>query len=234
LNGPMAELWEAVMARGGREDVSEVVEREGNNSYDMRIVGSWLALGTTFEELQEVLHLLRKAVNFTEIRALSKLYIVSWITLADVVAVLINQVFDLGYHRKQIELGAILQNEHIAKTSLPTLVTQHGKDVQFQVYSERRNDIVHRGTWRDPEFDALQNEWLMKTTLAVYMIDPAEANARELAASRVSSEMNLTERIHAFLEGRTAELQEHLASTLVMLNEIGAVLAARVTARVRA
>ena len=97
----MAELWDAVMARGARKDVADAVEREGAESYDMRIVASWMALGTTFEELWHVRDLLANAPNFTEIRVLSKLYIVSWTSLADVVAVLINGVFDLGYPTRQ-------------------------------------------------------------------------------------------------------------------------------------
>ena len=109
-----------------------------------------MALGTTYEELWHLQSLLGKSEQFQEIRALLKLYVTSWMTISDVVAVLINEIYDLGYAEQDIELSIILRNSHIKKTEIAKVISKHRKTVQHEHYANAPHDVVHRGKLDDP------------------------------------------------------------------------------------
>src|SRR5437660_6620793 len=93
----MSALFNQLMARHANPAVMERLLRERTGSYEVRVAEALLALGSTFEELWHVQQLLKKAEQFQEIRVLLKLYVIGWATLSDIVAMIINEVYNLGY-----------------------------------------------------------------------------------------------------------------------------------------
>lgn len=86
-----------------------------------------------------------------------KLYVISWSTLMDVIAGLINIVFDLGFMERDVQFDRIFRNEHVRKSQLPAIFEKHKKTLDWKRFKRLRNDIVHRGRLLDGELESLRD-----------------------------------------------------------------------------
>lgn len=90
---------------------------------------------------------------------LIKIYIVQWSTLMDMTASLINKAFNLGLAEKDIRFGLVLRNSHVQKAGVATILKQHSKDIEYNLFSRHRNEIIHRGRILDKDVLDIKAEW---------------------------------------------------------------------------
>jgi len=178
-----------------------------------------LQLQYAFLDFRHLLSLVSRAATVNELSLLLRLYAVSWITLSDLAANVINAVFDLGYAERDVDLSAILRNGHIRDTQIPSIVKRHGPQVRFAYWADLRNNIVHRGRLLDDDFLALERVWI---DLALKASNDTQGT--DGSTSAVGVESNFAARLEEFKRKRIADLDEHLTATNQLLWEIGEVL----------
>lgn len=229
--GPVYSVFLAALKFGGRSDTEERLQRDGQDAYEMKIMGSQMAVATTFEELEHLLNLIERAKTLQEVRALLKLYVISWATLSDVVAVLINHVYDLGYGAPDVSFGSILRNEHVKKTAIPAIVKRHAAAVRHEYYIRLRNDVVHRGTLIDAEFDSLQCKWLAAAAMRLVRLPSRDPAQEETQLRAAAAELGVHEKLKDLIATKRQQLHAHLMATRVLLQEVSSELVVEIDRR---
>jgi hypothetical protein len=153
--GPLNQTISIVVGRAKRHmgEPASATKWYGN---DERVFRRCSDVNTALQELRHVLHLIRHADELADLRMLLKLHTVAWSSLADVLAGVINEVFDLGYAERQVDLGALLQNRRVKAAGVLDIVKRHSKAVEYERFSILRNDVVHRARLDDPELELLE------------------------------------------------------------------------------
>jgi hypothetical protein len=98
-------------------------------------------------------------VRAEEVRLNEKLYIISWWTLSDLIAGLINKVFDLGLADEDVKFTVVMRNKHVMKSDLPAIIKKYTKPLQIPRLRKQRDDIVHRGKIIDEEIENVYRAW---------------------------------------------------------------------------
>lgn len=92
-----------------------------------------------------------KALTVEELILAVKFYVISWATLFDMLAGLINKVFDLGFADADVKFDVIRRNKHVLNSDLPAIFEKYGKALNMKEVKRHRNEIVHRGRIMDEE-----------------------------------------------------------------------------------
>ncbi len=97
----------------------------------------------------------RKDLTVEQLILSVKFYVTSWTTLTDMVAALINKVFDLGFADADVKFDLILRNKHVLNSELPAIFKKYTKSLDIKGMKRHRNEIVHRGSIMDEEIQTL-------------------------------------------------------------------------------
>ena len=103
-------------------------------------------------------HFFMKSLTSDHLAAAMKLYIISLHTMLDLVARLINSVFNLGIADSDVTPRLVLNNEHVKSTRIPEIIAAYEKGLPVKDLRKRRNDTVHRGRIPDPDVEGLLKE----------------------------------------------------------------------------
>jgi len=87
-----------------------------------------------------------------------KLYVISWHTMLDLLARLVNAVFNLGIADRHVTPRLVLGNDHVKATRIPGILEAYEKALPVKDLRKRRNDAVHRGKIPDPDVEQLLKE----------------------------------------------------------------------------
>lgn len=87
-----------------------------------------------------------------------KLYVISWATLLDILAALINKTFDLGFANTDVTYDLILRNKHVQNSELPAMLRKYSGRLDRLNLKHHRNEIVHRGRILDKEIEAAHED----------------------------------------------------------------------------
>ncbi|MEA2164310.1 MAG: hypothetical protein QOK37_2437 [Thermoanaerobaculia bacterium] len=191
----------------------------------MRVFSSAAETVSLFEELEHTVDLLTRVQSFPELSAVLKLYVISWISLSDLLARLLNDTLDLGIAELDVKFDAIIRNEHVRRSGVPEIVKKYAKAIQYNHFRKLRNNIVHRGKLDDIELATIRIDWFRTAAKANVLRDV------EWAANVALTETNVAERAQALIAKRQAEYREHLGVTFSFLNEIALVIVPIVTGR---
>lgn len=197
------------------------VDRDG--AYEMRVFIAAAEVETLYSELQHTVRLFAKASTFPELTALLKLY-VRWHSLSDLVAILFNESYDLGMAAEDVSFAVICRNRHVRATSLSAILKAHRKEIRYDEFVKRRNNIVHRGKLGDVELAAIRSDLLLHLSNQTTADDDRQA----LEAARAATQTE--QRVGELLASRTKDYTEHLAATRAFLADIAAVVRSRVEA----
>lgn len=233
FNDPLPGVMRAAINRIialNHEEQNRVARRDG---YEMRVHARAFDLIAAFEELEHLVDLLGRARTFQEISLLIKVYVIGWVTLSDVLANIINEVFDLGYGEQDVQLGTILRNRKIRESTLPQVIKRHGKEVRYDRFARLRNDVVHRGKLDDAELADVRGEVLSAVVMKTMRIDATDAAAIEEATNRAAEEVEATQKMRDLVRQKQSQFAAHLAGTRAMFLEIAPVLIARIIAQPR-
>jgi hypothetical protein len=200
------------------------MQRDPNDTYEMRVFMAAAEVDSLFEELEHTLLLFARAHSFPELTALLKLYVISWHSLSDLVAIVLNEAYNLGVSAQDVSFGSVLRNRHIMATAIPEIINRHSKTTRYEHFVRMRNDIVHRGRLKDDELLTIHSDLLTNLVgrSSVEMINDEEAKRMALEAAR--SETGMIVRIRELIGNRKREYAEHLAETRAFLAEIADVV----------
>lgn len=220
---PLPGVRSAAAFRLKSPDVFEKFRRAPTTAYEIRVFMASAELKNLFEELFYVIALIPKAISFPELTAVLKLYIISWVSLSDVLASVLNAVYDLGIDEQDIEFGAILRNAHIASSELPAIVKKHTKSIRHGEFKRMRNNIVHRGKLAEDALLSIHTDFLMgiMNRLGGFTDDEALKAAATQAARE---EARVEDRVRQLMEAKQIEYRQHLDDTKAFLREIARVL----------
>jgi hypothetical protein len=156
-----------------------------------------------------------------------KLYVVSWHTMLDLLARLVNAVLNLGIADRDVTLRLIRANDHVKSTRIPEILGKYERTVPVKYLRERRNDTVHRGRIPDPDVEQILKE---RNTLDSRRYSP-------LTVSPISEEehKNATSVLQAKLSAIAREKQslweQLLQQTFAMTCAVASELAVRAVER---
>ena len=199
----------------------ELLEAEAGDYYEPKVTTQHHRIDLMRSELHHQISMLTAVDSFVAARCHLKLYIVTWCSLSDVTAALINEVYELGIDEKDVNLTMILRCARVKKTKVGAVFQRHKKAVDFDKYSEKRNDIVHRG---------ILNEEVLKE-----IFGRANSNAvREAMGHSIPSDWAYRSELELkeFLRHKRTELDGHMDATESMLLELLVELAKHVAERI--
>lgn len=225
---PIAELEDTAIYRlGSPYGLSRIPE----DIYEMRVFMKCRDLSESFGELEHVLELLQAAKSFTEIRLLLKFYIVSWVSLSDVLAHVVNEVYELGYAPQDVAFQVLLRNRRLTDSPLHGILKVHRKSIKYDEYVKIRNELVHRGQFEAPALDELEGEWAQALAQRLRHVDPANKEATRAAAKEARESLDLGARAKSLLAKEERTMAAHLTATRVFLSEVATALAKVVNER---
>lgn len=198
------------------------------NGYELRVYGRSFNLVAAFEELEHLLQLLGRAKTFQEVSLLIKLYVIGWVTLSDILANIINEVFDLGYAEQDIQFGVIFRNRRIRASSLPAVLKEHSNPIQYDKFVRLRNDIVHRGRLDDADLSETNGEVVAAVVKKTIHVDQNDSVAVEAAARQASVEIGAAQKLQDLVIMKRSQFAEHLVATRAMLGAFAPLLVDRI------
>ncbi|TAJ98372.1 hypothetical protein EPO44_11710 [bacterium] len=160
--------------------------------------------------------LLFKALTVEQLILSTKFYVISWTTLADMVAALISKVFNLGFADADVKFDLILRNKHVLNSELPAIFKKYTKPLDIEGMKRHRNEIVHRGRIVDEEvktFYENQNILHAKRYSLLNVNKMPEEEYKQESAKQTKMLFELASRKQAMYEA-------HYRTTLEMVAEV--------------
>lgn len=221
---PSSPIIEALALRLVDPGLLDAVARQPDplQSYELRVGLQDSRLTEMLRELRTATAHLPTCADLTEARIWVKFYFVTWCSLSDVLAALIAEVFDLGIDSRDLDLTMVLRNRHVRASALPAVLSKYSTAIAYPKYSERRNDIVHRGYLDDNEFLEFDRAAILEA-MKRHFHRPSSVTDEAVAA-----------KLGSILTEKKAAYDAHLFSTELMLAEMFVVLSALIATHPRA
>ena len=198
---------------------------------DQRIFECAANVNNSLDELVHVIELIERARDLHYVRLLLKMYNVGWVTLSDLIAILINEALDLGYPPANISLGAVLENKHVKTLGIPKVITRHSRRVEYEKFKAMRNDIVHRGQLEEPELEQLRKSEVLLMFDAAREVATMDQHVLLSAISEKLRGSGFDAEVALFVTAQAQRLRDHLRNTTQLLTDIDGMLAAHLKAQ---
>jgi len=215
-NSSECPLFKALLANMATpERLNRIKTDNPDEYYEPQVLEQHTRLSKLISELRHQVKMLRTIDSFVAVRSHIKLYIITWHTLSDVVANLVNKVYKLGIADKDVHLTMVLRNSHIAATELPKLLQKHQSAVRYSEFSRLRNDIIHRGVLRDERLDEIYG-----TANSLTLRDDPRFQAFRIPTAPAPTAHEFSENesaLQTYLKNKIDELSAHLTATEDML-----------------
>jgi hypothetical protein len=145
-----------------------------------------------------------------------KLYVISWSTLRDLLASLVNTIFNLGIADRDVKEHLVLHNSHVKSSRIPQIIQEYDNTLLIKDLKKKRNDVVHRGRIPDDEIEQIRKEW---NTIDSRCYSRLEMNpiSEEEHKRQISL---LQQKLRALAKERQDLWSKHHQQTIAMLSEI--------------
>jgi hypothetical protein len=145
-----------------------------------------------------------------------KFYVTSWTTLTDMVAALINKVFNLGFADADVKLDLILRNKHVVNSELPAIFRKYINPLDIKKMKRQRNEIIHRGKIGDEEVQTLyENQNILHAKR--YSILEANKMPEEEYKQQIAKQTKI---LFELALHKQAMYEAHYKTTLEMVAEV--------------
>jgi hypothetical protein len=94
-----------------------------------------------------------KILTIEHLAIAMKLYVISWSTLRDLLASLVNAVFNLGIADRDVKEHLVLHNRHVQSSRIPQILQAYDNTLVIKDLKKKRNDVVHRGKIPDDDIE---------------------------------------------------------------------------------
>lgn len=162
-----------------------------------------------------------KVLTVEHLAVSMKLYVVSWGTLGDLLAYLINAVFNLGIADRDVKVEFVLNNRHVQSSRIPQLIREYEKLSAIKGLKKKRNDLVHRGKIPDADIQQILGE---RNTIDSHRYSLLQTNP--ISEEEYKKQRSLLHKKLSVLAREKQDLwREHHQQTTAMLSMIGGELA---------
>lgn len=160
-------------------------------------------------EMRHVLARLTRSKKLLQYSVSVKMYYISWATISDILAAILNETFDLGIPEKNLNLAMVLENRHVSKSPINEIKRKYTRLLKHSEFQKIRNDIIHRGELSILAYHEFRDQ---ASRFALNNILNLEITRDE----RQKYLSGLTSLLHTTAKS----LREHYSLTVEMLNEI--------------
>lgn len=150
-----------------------------------------------------------------------KLYVISWSTLLDLLACLINAVFNLGIADRDVKMQLVLNNRHVQSSRTPQIIREYEKASVIKDLKKKRNDLVHRGKIPDTDIEQILGE---RNTIDSRRYSILQMNQISEEEYKKQSSL-LQEKLSVLAREKQDLWRAHHQQTTAMLSVIGGELA---------
>lgn len=193
------------------------------SEYFTAILQTMLEIDRLCREMQSVLKeftgrdlLFGKLLTIEHLAIAMKLYVISWSTLRDLLAYLINAVFNLGIADRDVKVHVVLNNSHVKSSRIPQILQESEKTLLIKDLQRKRNDLVHRGRIPDDDIEQILRE---RNTIDSRRYSLLKANpiSEEEYKRQISL---LQEKLSALAKEKQEIWGKHHQRTIAMISEI--------------
>jgi hypothetical protein len=206
-----------------KKETAILVKRVLNGDYAF---GIWMSLAQ-IDSHHKGIHLIFRGFeprNFGLFRALTveelilsvKFYVISWMTLIDMIAGLINKVFDIGLADADVKLELMRRNRHVKNSDLPAIFEKHSNALRMEGMRRDRNDIVHRGKIVDAEVKQFCDAQNVLRAQRYSFLRSNHISEEEYKKENAGQ----TEILFELASRKKAEYEAHYKATLEMIAEV--------------
>lgn len=150
-----------------------------------------------------------------------KFYIVNWFSLSDMIAELLNSVFDIGIAKKDLHFSLIVDNKHVRNAGIWDIISSYKEVLSIGKLKGIRNDIVHHGYLKDDAANAL----VKKQTKIISRKHTILFRDEDYTDEEYKMDMDsLNIEIKELSKNKKDHYEKHYWSTLEMLGKIGDVI----------
>src|SRR5262249_44576259 len=150
-----------------------------------------------------------------------KLYVISWSTLRDLLASLVNTVFDLGMADKEVKEHLVLHNRHVKFSRIPQIIQKYDNTLVIKDLKRKRNEVVHRGRIPDDDIEQILKERNRIDFLRYSLLEQnpisEEEHKRQIAV--------LQQKLRTVAEEKQCLWRRHYQQTIAMISEVAGELA---------
>ena len=150
-----------------------------------------------------------------------KLYVISWSTLLDLLACLINAVFNRGIADRDVKMQLVLNNRHVQSSRTPQIIREYEKASVIKDLKKKRNDLVHRGKTPDTDIEQILGE---RNTIDSRRYSILQMNQISEEEYKKQSSL-LQEKLSVLAREKQDLWRAHHQQTTAMLSVIGGELA---------
>lgn len=207
---------------------------KGNNKqWAVKYIFNVMMAVVEISELQEEIELifndfedtpmgfLRKTPTIDEIALTAKIYIITWATMNDLIARLVNVVFDIGIHDSDISFGIVIRNNKVKQTKIPNICKKYQKIIDIDQTISIRNDAIHRGKLADEEIVNLKRQRNKIESKRYSLLSTERITDEEYKEEKKLYNRKLKD----LIEKKKAEYKKHYEGTVSLLSEIAKELA---------
>jgi hypothetical protein len=150
-----------------------------------------------------------------------KLYVISRHTLLDLLAYLVNAVFNLGIADRDVKIQLVLNNRHVQSSRIPQIIREYENSSVIKGLKKKRNDLVHRGKIPDTDIEQILGErnTIDSRRYSILQMDQISEEEYKKQSSI------LQEKLSVLAKEKQELWREHHQQTITMLSEIGGELA---------
>jgi hypothetical protein len=157
-----------------------------------------------------------KLLTIEHLAIAMKLYVISWSTLRDLLASLVNTVFNLGIADRDVKEHLVLHNSHVKASRIPQILQAYDNTLLIKDLKKKRNDVVHRG--RIPDYYIVQ---LLKERSTIDSCHYSLLEQNPISEEEHKMQSSLVQQKLRVLAQEKQELwKKHHQQTITMLSEI--------------
>jgi hypothetical protein len=226
-------FFEVLNQKLENSDYSMVALKDSNRDWSVSYIGSILTRVAEVNNIQDEIELLLgklgvnssgfifKFLSVEELFIGLKFYLISWSTMKDVMANLINYVFDLGIDEKDLKFGQLLRNRKVKLTKIPGICAKYASIIKIGNTDGARNNAVHRGNLSDIEVTELKNR---KTKIQSKRFSSLELNP--ITEDEYKKQMNeFHKELSQMVTKKKEEYTKHYELTMKLNEELSIELA---------
>lgn len=165
LGAYFGRLTELLESDKNPKSVAEAFIQQLKAKHFMSALETMTEMDRLYREMRSVLteftgrgYFLFNILTVEHLATAMKLYVISWHTMLDLVARLVNSVFNLSIADRDVTPRLVFTNDHVKSTRIPEILAAYEKAIPVKDLRKRRNDTVHRGRIPDPDVEQILKE----------------------------------------------------------------------------
>lgn len=157
-----------------------------------------------------------KLLTIEHLAIAMKLYVISWSTLRDLLASLVNAVFNLGIADRDVKEHLVLHNRHVQSSRIPQILQAYDSTLAIKDLKKKRNDVVHRGKIPDDDVEQIlmERNMIEGRRYSLLAMNPISGEEYERQSSL------LQQKLRALAQEKQDLWRTHHQQTIAMLSEI--------------